>query len=96
MARHLTIPMGDYVGTARMGSDDDLGRVVDSRFRVVGGVEGLRVVDASVVPEIISGGISPVAMLIGERAAEFIKEDLRRSAAEDHEKTKRRIKRIKC
>lgn len=81
MARQLTAPMGDYVGTARMGGDDDAGRVVDSKFRVVGGIEGLRIADASVVPEIVSGGLAPVAMMIGERAADFIKQDLRRSAS---------------
>lgn len=81
MARQLTAPMGDYVGTCRMGSDDDVRRVVDSKFRVVGGIEGLRIVDASVVPEIVSGGIAPVAMMLGERAAEIIKQDLRRSSS---------------
>lgn len=81
VARHLTAPMGDFVGSCRMGSEDDVRRVVDAKFRVVGGIEGLRIVDASVVPEIVSGGIAPVAMMIGERAAEFIKQDLRRSSS---------------
>lgn len=78
MARQLTAPMGDYVGTCRMGADGDSRRVVDARFRVVG-IEGLRVVDASVVPEIVSGGIATVAVMLGERAADIIKMDLRRS-----------------
>ncbi|OAN56523.1 GMC family oxidoreductase [Sphingobium sp. TCM1] len=61
-------------GTAKMGPDSDPMAVVDGRLRVRG-VSGLRVVDASVMPEIISGNTSAPTMMIAERAARFILED---------------------
>lgn len=61
------------VGTARMGSDD--GAVCDPRLRVRG-VEGLYVADVSVMPRLISGNTNAPAMMIGERCADFIKEDM--------------------
>ena len=60
------------VGTCRMGADD--GAVVDSRLRVRG-VEGLRVADASIMPNIIGGNTSAPCMMIGEMASRFAAED---------------------
>ncbi|ETI63674.1 alcohol dehydrogenase [Sphingobium sp. C100] len=61
-------------GTCKMGPDSDPMAVVDGRLRVRG-VSGLRVVDASVMPDIISGNTSAPTMMIAQRAARFILED---------------------
>jgi choline dehydrogenase len=64
------------VGTCRMGTDNDPAAVVDSRLRVIG-VEGLRVVDASVMPTITSGNTNSPTLMIAERASEMIRADRR-------------------
>lgn len=56
-------------GTARMGTDDLA--VVDPDARVRG-IDGLRVVDASIIPSIPNGNINAPCMMIGERIAHKI------------------------
>lgn len=75
VARHVTTTVGHYVGTCKMGTRRNSG-VVDHKLRVHG-VDGLRVVDASVMPAIIAGHTNAAAYMIAERAGDMIKEDWR-------------------
>jgi choline dehydrogenase len=68
------LSFGHPIGTARMGNGADA--VVDSEL-CVHGVRGLRVADASVMPSIISGATNAPTIMIGGRAAEFIRADIR-------------------
>lgn len=59
------------VGTVKMGHEQDPMAVVDSRLRVRG-VKALRVVDASIMPEITSGNTNSPTLMIAEKAAAWI------------------------
>ncbi len=61
------------VSTCRMGPDPSQS-VVDPRLRVHG-IEGLRIIDCSVFPNIISGNTNAAAMMVGAKGAELVLED---------------------
>jgi len=76
-ARRIGTTIFHPVGTARMGRGDDPGAVVDQRLRVIG-IERLRIADASVMPNIVSGNTNTPTMMIAGKAAKCIADDIRR------------------
>jgi choline dehydrogenase/4-pyridoxate dehydrogenase len=70
--RATSITVHHPAGTCRMGPESDDLAVVDPALRVRG-VEALRVVDASVMPDLVSGNINAAVVMIAERAADLIR-----------------------
>lgn len=74
--RHLPSMMNHEVGSVKMGPRSDPDAVVDPQLRVYG-VRGLRVVDGSIMPTITSGHVNAAIYMIGEKAADMIKQEWR-------------------
>ncbi|XP_044018253.1 glucose dehydrogenase [FAD, quinone]-like [Aphidius gifuensis] len=70
--RRDTVPMYHQSSSCRMGPSTDPYNVVDSKL-CVHGLEGLRIADTSIMPSIVSGNTMAAAIMIGEKAADFIK-----------------------
>ena len=73
--RQYGVSSWHLIGTARMGPATDPGAVVDDRLRVHG-IEGLRVVDASVMPTSPSANTFAATIMIAEKASDMIASDL--------------------
>jgi choline dehydrogenase len=71
--RHITLPGMAPVGTCRMGAANDPAAVVDPQLRVRG-IKGLRVADASIIPNAMSGDTYATQVMIGEKAADMIRD----------------------
>ncbi len=65
------------VGTAKMGLPSDPRAVVDERLRFIG-IDGLRVIDASIMPTVTSGNTNAPTIMIGEKGAQMVIEDARK------------------
>ncbi|GFR76760.1 glucose dehydrogenase (FAD, quinone) [Elysia marginata] len=72
--RHVAATAHHPAGTCKMGPAKDSSAVVDSRLRVKG-VQGLRVADTSIMPILVSANTNAPTIMIGEKAADLIKED---------------------
>jgi 4-pyridoxate dehydrogenase len=76
--RNTSITVHHPAGTCRMGADSD--SVVDQELRVRG-VQGLRVVDASVMPDLVCGNINAAVIMIAEKASDLIRQRVSQEVA---------------
>jgi choline dehydrogenase/4-pyridoxate dehydrogenase len=70
--RATAITVHHPLGTCKMARPSDPAAVVDPELKVLG-VDGLRVVDASVMPDLVGGNINAAVIMIAEKAADLIR-----------------------
>ena len=70
-ARHVGNTTFHVMGTCRMGPESDTTAVVDDQLRVRG-MENLRVIDASIMPAMVSANLNAATMMIGEKGADLV------------------------
>ncbi|XP_059474604.1 glucose dehydrogenase [FAD, quinone]-like [Neocloeon triangulifer] len=70
--RANSVTVHHVAGTCKMGPENDPEAVVDAELRVHG-VQGLRVIDASIMPHVVSGNTNAPTIMIAEKGADFIK-----------------------
>ena len=79
-ARETGQTLYHIVGTAKMGPASDTHAVVDDRLRVHG-IQNLRVIDASIMPTLVSGNTNAAAIMVAEKGADMVLQDARAQAA---------------
>lgn len=75
VAREISTTLGHFVGTCKM-APRNAGGVVNEQLKVYG-INKLRVIDASIMPLLISGHTNAPTYMIGEKASDMIKEEWR-------------------
>lgn len=81
--RRTAVTVHHPASTCRMGGAGETNRVVDPELKMCG-LDGLRVVDASVMPDLVGGNINAVVMMIAEKAADLIRDRPPLAAAPAH------------
>ncbi|KAL0130216.1 hypothetical protein PUN28_002064 [Cardiocondyla obscurior] len=74
LIRTVSVTIYHYSGTCKMGPKGDPTAVVDSKLKVIG-VQGLRVADGSIMPEVVSAHTNLPIYMIAEKLADMVKEE---------------------